>query len=128
MSATKRVKANELANEIKNMFINYIDEIDEEVVSLSDTLANQAKKDLKESSPKKTGDYSKGWAVSQHQSGKHYYGKAIHNKKKYRLTHLLEFGHATKDGKRTQAYPHIRPIEFKYKQKFVDELERKIKR
>ncbi len=128
MSTTKKVKVNELANEIMTMFIDYIDEIDEEVVSLSDTLANQAKKDLKASSPKKDGDYAKGWAISQHQRGKRYYGKAIHNKEEYRLTHLLEFGHATKDGKRTQAYPHIRPVESKYKQKFVDELERKIKR
>lgn len=56
------------------------------------------------------------------------YSKAAYNKKYYRLTHLLEFGHATRNGGRTKAIPHIRPTEDKYREKFVEELERKIRR
>lgn len=59
------------------------------------------------------------------------YSKIAYNKQHYRLTHLLEFGHAKRDGSRnpgTKAIPHIRKTEDKYKEKFIQELETKIRR
>lgn len=56
------------------------------------------------------------------------YSKVAYNKAHYRLTHLLEFGHANRDGSRTKPIPHIRSTENKYKEKFVKELEEKIRR
>lgn len=56
------------------------------------------------------------------------YSKIVYNREHYRLTHLLEFGHANRDGSRTKPILHIRKTEDKYKEKFVEELERKIRR
>lgn len=56
------------------------------------------------------------------------YSKIAYNKEHYRLTHLLEFGHANRDGSRTKPIPHIRETEDKYRQRFANELERKIRR
>ena len=56
------------------------------------------------------------------------YHKVIWNRTNYQLTHLLEFGHATRNGGRTRAIPHIRPVEEKYNVEFVDKLEKKIRR
>lgn len=74
------------------------------------------------------GSYAKGWTTKNGKKVKDMYSKVAYNKKYYRLTHLLEFGHATRNGKRTKAIPHIRPTEEKYKKEFVEELERKIRR
>ena len=74
------------------------------------------------------GSYAKSWSTKNKTKTKDIYSKVAYNKAHYRLTHLLEFGHANRDGSRTRAIPHIRNTENKYKEKFVKELEEKIRR
>ena len=47
----------------------------------------------------------------------------IGNKNKPGLVHLLEKGHATLTGRRTNAYPHMAPAFEEMKEKFVKEVE-----
>ena len=125
----KKVSINNLSKEISNILENYQDEIDDKVIDLTDNIIKDAKTELKEKSPVgQTGENAKGWTISTKEKGIHFYSKVIWNKKHYRLTHLLEFGHATVDGDHTIAQPHIRPVEEKYKEKFIDELESEVKR
>lgn len=42
------------------------------------------------------------------------------------LAHLLENGHATKNGGRTRAFPHIRPVEERIIEEFFDAVKQKI--
>ena len=62
------------------------------------------------------GKYSKSWAVKQEKSNWGTDSYTIYNKKYYRLTHLLEFGHVVKNGTKrvvgkAGAIPHIKPME-----------------
>ena len=74
------------------------------------------------------GSYSKSWSVRNGKKAKEIYSKVAYNREHYRLTHLLEFGHANRDGSRTKPIPHIRKTEDKYREKFIQELEEKIRR
>lgn len=74
------------------------------------------------------GSYAKSWVLKNGKKSKEIYSRIVHNKEHYRLTHLLEFGHANRDGTRTQAIPHIRKTEDKYREKFIGELEQRIRR
>ena len=47
----------------------------------------------------------------------------VYNKKYYRLTHLLEKGHAKRSGGRVPAQVHIAPAEEVTKKKFVQDVE-----
>lgn len=70
--------------------------------------------------------YARGWAVSATNDG-----YVVHNKRHYRLTHLLEHGHNVVNqwgatGKRAGAHPHIAPAELEGVQKFIDEVNQKL--
>lgn len=86
------------------------------------TTAKEAAQKLKSSSPRKTGDYSSGWAVRKVDDKTF----VVYNKTAPGLTHLLENGHAIVNKKgeygRVSGKKHIKPVE----EWAIDELQRKI--
>ncbi len=132
---SKNIKPNELEKAVMNYLQNYKEEIDEDVEEATDKITKEAKDELEKTSPRdgmaRNTKYYKGWAVkvgAKTRKKSYKYTKVVWNKTNYQLTHLLEFGHATRDGKRTKAIPHIQPVEEKYGTKFADLLETKIRR
>lgn len=124
---SKAIKPNMIGKEIMKALENYADDISEEVETEANKIGKEAVSELKQTSPKGTRkSYSKGWRLKKEKKGKNIYTVKIHNKTDYQLTHLLEFGHATRNGKYTKKQPHIRPIEEKYSEKFEKELKKKI--
>lgn len=70
--------------------------------------------------------YANGWTVSAVRGG-----YVVHNKRHYRLTHLLEHGHAVSNqfgatGHRAGAHLHIAPAEAAGVRKFIDEVNQKL--
>lgn len=129
---SNRIKPEELQKSLRNYLNSYVEDIQEEVEEATDKVTKKAKEELKEKSPRRKNEreepYHEGWAVKVQKKGRLKYHKVIWNKTNYQLTHLLEFGHANRDGSRTKAIPHIRPIEQKYKVEFVDLVEEKIRK
>jgi len=66
--------------------------------------------------------YRKGWKVTSRQKSRGDVEQIVHNKDEYRLTHLLEFGHATQNGGRTRDFPHIAPVAAKCPEVFEQKL------
>jgi len=123
---SKSIKIDSLTKEIMKALENYSDDISEVVEEVSNKVGKEAVSEIKKTSPKKYGRYAKGWKLKKDKLGKNRYSVKIHNKTDYQLTHLLEFGHATRNGKKTKAIPHIRPVEEKYSKEYEKELKRKI--
>lgn len=78
----------------------FADQTLDEVISKR---ALEVKKKLNSRSPKKTGDYSKGWRVKT-ATRNHEKVKVIHNAKRPDLTFILEYGNDHQP-----AQEHIRP-------------------
>ena len=111
--------------DISKMLTNYTEEVTNSIKEEAIELGNQGADKLKRTSPKRTGKYSKGWKTTV-LSREHFIKVTIHNKN-YRLTHLLEKGHATRNGGRTRAQPHIQPVESEVNEMFVRNVKKIIK-
>ena len=80
---------------------------------------------ISETAPKgSTGKYRKSWAVQTLLETSQKREITVYSRNRYQLAHLLEFGHAKRNGGRTSAQPHIAPAE----QEGVALLEEEIKR
>ena len=117
------ININQLAAEISRQLTLYANQTEEKVDAIAKKVADDGVEELKRVSPKRSGNYAKSWTVKK---VKGIY--ILHNKKHYRLTHLLEKSHAKVNGGRTQAQPHIKPTEQKMKRNFEDELRRGLSR
>ena len=112
---------NSLANEITRALRQYTNEVQEEVNEAAEEVATDAVDKLKQSSPERTGKYAKSWTKTK--KGDKW---IIHNKKHYRLTHLLEKGHAKVNGGRVGAKVHIEPVEQQAIDEFIERVERAV--
>lgn len=101
----------DFSEQMKEILDEYALKLNTDIEEVTKSTAADTVKDLKSSSPKKSGKYGKSW--SRKQDSNVYLNKnyIIHNKKHYQLTHLLEFGHATVNGGRVEAKPHIKQAE-----------------
>lgn len=113
------ISIDDLSDEINRQLRLYANQTDETVQELAKEVAKEGVKMLKASSPKRYGNYAKSWTVTR-EKGK----QIVHNKKHYRLTHLLEKGHAKVNGGRTEKFVHIEPAETKMINDFINGLER----
>lgn len=129
---SKTIKVDDVQKVIMDYLTNYKEDIEEEVIDTVDEITKEARDELKKTSPRRAksrkDQYYKGWTVKMSKRKTGVYHKVIWNKTNYQLTHLLEFEHATRNGKRTKAQPHIRPVEEKYNVKFVDTIKDRIRR
>ena len=66
--------------------------------------------------------YKKGWTVTAKRRNRRDTEQIVHNKTQYQLTHLLEFGHATRNGGRTKEFPHIGKVADKVPEIFERKL------
>ena len=118
-----KIKSPDFSSELGKILAKYSDDVTESVRRVVKKAGSEARDRLKETSPKLTGEYAKGWKVSYtwHSLGAD--AKVHQGTAKYRLTHLLENGHANRGGGRTPAHVHIKPVE----EAIVPEVEKNIR-
>lgn len=96
---------------IAEALAEYDQEIADATKRITDEVAKEAVDDLKKSSPKLTGSYRKGWRKKQSYADRRTKRNTVYNETDYQLTHLLEYGHASRNGGRVRAIQHIAPVE-----------------
>ena len=127
----KKIAVDQLANEISKTLKDFEGATDEAVQGGVLDTAEEAVKELRAADPPGSGqygswkNYNKGWGIKASKSGKKTEA-IVHNKTKYRLTHLLEKGHAKVNGGRTRAFPHIAPVADKSEKWLVENIKKRV--
>lgn len=118
-----RVRIDGLADAVAEAIQEYADAASEDIKKAASQAADSCVKELRSTSPKQTGDYRKGWKKKKAFENATSVRYTVHNATDYQLTHLLEKGHAKRNGGRVAAIPHIETAE----QNAISEFERKAK-
>lgn len=114
--------ANSWESEMHMALENYVQQVGDKADQIMEEAADEAVAELKSTSPKDKGAYARSWTVKRVKFGKTT-SFVVHNKKHYQLTHLLENGHAKRNGGRVAARPHIKDAEQNGIRKIISKLE-----
>lgn len=119
------IELSSFSSEIQKILKEYGEDVqkiaDEEVVEVS----KEAVKKLKKESPKDSGEYAKGWKMKKEETR---FGveTTAYNSTHGWLVHLLEHGHAKKNGGRTEAKPHVGPVQNWAEKEILKRLKEKL--
>ena len=122
---SRTVSIGEMADAIMEDLQEYADAAAMDVKAAVRKSANTVKRQIGEKAPVgKTGRYAKSWRVKTTEENSQKLIQTVHSPKRYMLAHLLEKGHAKRNGGRTRAIPHIASAE----QAGAEQLETLIRR
>lgn len=102
-----------LADEIMKGLTEYADLAESEMKKAVKKTATSVKKKISANAPKRTGKYAVSWTTKKTKENSHTLEMTVHSKNRYQLAHLLEKGHAKRNGGRVNGKPHIAPAEEK---------------
>ena len=122
--ASRKCTPDQLPQVIQSILNEYADEVTDNIPEIAERVGKVGVQALKASSKSSfggTGKYAAGW-TSQTEHGRLSTTVTIYNGRLPGLPHLLENGHAKRDGGRVPGKAHIAPVE----QRLIKEFEEKI--
>ena len=104
-----------VSDQMRQILDDYSKEVTRAANTSIDKVAKETVSKLKNTSPKKKGDYARSWGLEVQRGPTGINTVIVRNKKHYQLTHLLENGHMIVNKKgtygRAPAHKHIKPVE-----------------
>jgi hypothetical protein len=107
----RRISIDALADTVMEYLNDYADVSAEGMKKAVRKAGNTVKKEIGANAPKDTGAYAKSWAVKNTKENSHSLEVTVYSKNRYQLAHLLEHGHAKRNGGRVAGKSHIAPAE-----------------
>lgn len=125
--AARKTPVDKLGAAIKQVLADYGDEVaggmEDAVKKVTRAGATALRAQSRQTFPRGTGAYASGWR-SRLDTKKRTAQGTIYNADLPGLPHLLEYGHANRNGGRTPGRAHIKPVEEQIIAEFTKEVER----
>ena len=121
------IQAGDLSKVLGDILTEYTDEIREQVKEAVTETSKASVEELKVAGDfrNRTGAYRRSWKA-QIEEGRLGASATVYNSKEYRLTHLLEFGHAKAGGGRVKAFPHLAETQDNAERLLVELITKKV--
>ncbi len=114
INAAKAIPPDQLGLALSQVLLEWADNQEKEFVKAIDAAADACNETARQYAPvsnrKRAGTYRRSFKIDRRWQARHRYAAEWHvEEPEYRLTHLLENGHLTRDGThRTKAIKHIK--------------------
>lgn len=115
-----KVSIDGLADAVAKELAEYNQDVADGVKKEVKQVAKEMVQELKQTSPRDSGDYAAGWREKTEFESDEDIRERVYNAKKPQLTHLLEHGHAKQNGGRVNGKPHIGPAEQEAEKKLTN--------
>lgn len=106
--------AETISVQMRKILDAYEDRVENVYEASVSRVSREAVQRLRNTSPKKSGSYARGWTLKKVKSRANVTDVIVHNRTDYQLTHLLENGHVIRNKKgeygRTRPIKHIVPV------------------
>lgn len=119
-------RKNNLGVLLEEIVAEYSEEVAEIMKKEAKATARKTVKSLKQTSPKRSGEYAKSWKQKVTKESIGSITVTVYNDKKPGLIHLLENGHAKRGGGRTKPIVHVDPAADEAAEIFIRDLEEKL--
>lgn len=124
----KNVDVSGLYDAIETELAKYSQEVADQIKKDVQEVAKECLEEIKQKSPKRTGKYRRGWRTEVVFESNEDLRIVIYNKTSWKLTHLLELGHAKVNGGRVEGRPHIGPAEQRAKKSLLEKAKVAVRR
>lgn len=123
-------KTGSVAIQVEKILDEYSVEVKRATNNSMDVVAKEAVSKLRNTSPRRTGAYARGWKLKRERGSGGINTVTVHNRV-YQLTHLLENGHIVRNKKgtygRAPGIKHIAPVEEWAQSELPLEIERELR-
>lgn len=127
MTMGRTVQIRDLADAIMDTLEEYSELATKDLKQAVRDAGETVRKEIRTNAPKDTGDYAKSWAAKKTKESSNSIMVTVYSRKRYYLAHLLEFGHAKRNGGRVAGKSLIAPAEEKGILQLEEEIERSLR-
>lgn len=92
------VNINDMADVIMQGLTEYAELAADDMKEAVKNASSTVRKEIKENAPVDTGKYAKSWTARKVRETSQTLTMVVHSKDRYQLAHLLEYGHAKRNG------------------------------
>ena len=121
------ISIDDMAEAIERELTEYRDLSADELKTAVKKAGRTAKSDIAKSAPERTGAYAKSWRMKVTEESAVGIGVTVYSPSHYMLAHLLENGHAKRNGGRVAGSRHIAPAEEHAKEQLIGDIEKALK-